>query len=66
MALSSKKKESRDAISRGVRCALEKIKGESLFQYKDKEKKELDYAATVQVMRSTAGITLDLMDQVEE
>jgi hypothetical protein len=62
----SKRKESKDAIYRGVKCALEKISGTALIQFKDKDKKEIDYAATVQVMQSTAAITLDLMEEVEE
>lgn len=57
------KTEKKDALYRAARSAMEKIKGETLFQYD--QNKQVDYKATVIMMQSVADVTLDLMSEVD-
>lgn len=60
-----KSTEKRDSLYRAARTALNKVKSEELFQYKDDEKTDVDYEATVLVMQSVASVALDLMSEVD-
>lgn len=64
--LSAKKLKKKDAIVRALVSALERIKGDKLYVYKDKDTKTVNHELTVALMQQVASTALDLIEKVDE